>query len=168
MELINKELNGMLNDLVGKCFAINRMLDRGISILSIKFKMINASKIIHQKIAHIYPSDIFADSISGYQSERNMLTIYPETPIGNRDYNTPLDFIKDYYKENIELQDMIYDCVEKAIEVGDHTTKVFLDGLLNRLSKYTALSINLIDLFESYGNDTFRIELLDSVIDKYL
>lgn len=168
MELINKELNNMLDNLVGKCFAINRMLDRGVSILSIKFKMIQASEIIHQKIAHVYPSDVFADSISTYQGERGMLTIYPFTPVGDKDYSSPLDFIKDYYKENIELQDMICDTIDKSIEIGDHTTKVFLDGLLNRLSKYTSLSINLVDLFESYGNGNFQLQALDSAIKDYI
>ena len=96
------------------------------------------------------------------------MTIYGQTPIGDKDYIAPIDFIKDYYNENIELQDMISDTVDKAIEVGDHTTKLFLDGFLTTVPKYTAVAITLLDLFEDYGGDTFHLQVLDSVIEKYI
>lgn len=168
MGLIQEELNNMLNELVTKCFSINRILDRGVSVLNIKFKMLNASNVIHHNIAHAYLGDKFADSISDYQSSRNNLTIYGETPKGDRDYNTPLEFIQDYYNLNLELQDMISDTIDKAIEIGDNTTKIFLDGLLYRLSEYTAISITLVDLFTDYGSESFNLQMLDSVIDKYI
>lgn len=168
MGLIQNDLNDMLNDLVTKCFAINRTLDRGVNVLGIKFKMVQASDIIHHRIAHAYLGEEFADGIAAYQTSRNNLTIYGQTPIGDKDYIAPIDFIKDYYNENIELQDMISDAVDKAIEVGDHTTKVFLDGLLTTVAKYTAVAITLLDLFEDYGGDTFHLQVLDSVIEKYI
>lgn len=168
MGLIVEDLNNMLNELVTKCFEINRLVDRGVSILSVKFKMPKAAELIHQNIAHAYPSNILADSISDYQASRDNLTIYGATPIGNQDYASPLDFIRTYYNANLELQDMIYDTMDKCIEVGDYTTKVFLDGLINRLSKYTSMSIILVDLFANYGNEPFNLQMLDSVIDKYI
>ena len=168
MGLISEELNNMLNDVLTKCFALNRLLDRDMSLLSVKFKMARTAEILHPALAHAYLGDEFADSISEYQASRDMLTIYGATPIGNKDYNTPLDLIVDYYNENLELQEMIYDTVDKAIEVGDYTTKIVLDGLLSRLSKYTALSITLVDLFTDYGSEPYKLQLLDSVIDKYV
>lgn len=168
MGLIQDDLNNMLNDLITKCFAINRMLDRGMSILGVKFKMVKTAEILHPKIAHAYPSDKFADSISNYQASRNNLTVYGVTPAGDKDYIAPLDFIQDYYNENIELQDMISDTIDKAVDVGDYTTKKFLDGLLVRLADYTALSITLVDLFTDYGSDPYHLQRLDSVIEDYI
>lgn len=168
MGLISEELNDMLNGIVTECFSLNRLLDRDMSLLSVKFKMVKTAEILHPTLAHAYLGNEFADSISEYQASRNMLTVYGATPIGDKDYETPLDLITDYYNRNLEFQDMIYDVVDKAIEVGDHTTKVFLDELLSRLSKYTALSITLVDLFTDYGNEPYKLQLLDSVIDKYI
>ena len=34
--LIDKKLNNQINELIGKCFAINRMLDRGMSLLNVR------------------------------------------------------------------------------------------------------------------------------------
>lgn len=168
MGLISERLNNQLNELIGKAFSINRMLDRGMSLLMVRWKMIESSRILHPAVAHAYPGDKFADSISDYQASRDMESIYPATPIGNREYEFPIDFFKDYLAENIEFEDMIKDAVDMAVEDGDHTTKVFLDGLLNRLVPYTALSQDLVDLVEMCDNDKFKLMMLDSDIDDYV
>lgn len=168
MGLISDNLNGQLNDLVGKCFSINRMLDRGMSLLMVRWKMINSSKTLHPKVAHAFPSSLFADSISDYQASRNMETIYPATPIGNADYTSPLEFFTDFYNQCIELQSMIYDATESAIDDGNHSTKVFLDGLTQRLIPFTDLAQNLVDLTGQYGDDSFHLQVFDSVIDNYV
>lgn len=168
MGLISEKLNYQLNELVGKCFAINRMLDRGMSLLKVRWKLIKTSDTLHSKVAHAYPSSIFADGISDYQALRDCETIYPATPIGNKDYSTPIDFFIDYHKENLELENMIKDAIEEAVEEGDHTTKKFLDGLLNNLSSFTALSQDLVDLFSKCDNNKFYMQMLDSEIDDYV
>lgn len=168
MELISEKLNNQLNELVGKCFAINRMLDRGMSLLKVRWKLINTSNILHPKVAHAYPAEKFADGISDYQASRGNETIYPETPVGNKEYNNPMEFFIDYYKENIALENMIKDTIDEAIEEGDTTTKVFLDKILMNLLPFTALSQDLVDLVEKYGNDNFHLQMLDSVIEKYI
>ncbi len=168
MGLISEKLNNQLNELIGKCFAINRMLDRGMSLLMVRWKMIESSKILHELVAHAYPGDKFADSISDYQGLRDMETIYPRTPVGDRDYNSPLDFFKDYMNENIELEDMIKDSIELAMKDGDYSTKKFLDGLYSRLLPYTALSKDLVDLVSNCENDKFKLMMLDSDIDDYI
>lgn len=168
MGLISEKLNNQLNELVGKAFAINRMLDRGMSLLTVRWKMIEASRVLHPKVAHAYPSDKFADSISDYQASRSMESIYPATPIGNREYEAPIDFFKDYLAENIEFEDMIKDAIDMANEDGDYTTKKFLDGLLFRLVPYTALSQDLVDLVEMCDNDKFKLMMLDENIDDYV
>jgi ferritin len=168
MGLISEKLNNKLNELIGKCFSINRMLDRGMSLLMVRWKMIRSSTLLHPAIAHAYPSDKFADSISDYQGQRDNESIYPSTPIGNKNYDNPLEFFKDYHKENLELEDMIKDAIDEAVEEGDLTTKKFLDGLLERLVPYTAMSQTLIDLATQYGTDSFHMQLLDANIKKYI
>lgn len=168
MGLISDKTNNLLNQLIGKCFSINRMLDRGMSLLMVRWKMVKTSEILHPAIAHVYPGDKFADSISDYQGQRDNETIYPSTPVGNKEYNNPLEFFIDYHKENLELEDMIKDAIDESVEEGDLTTKKFLDGLLERLIPYTAMSQTLIDLCKQYGMDSFHMQVLDANIDKYV
>lgn len=168
MALISDKLNSQLDDIIGKCFAINRMLDRGMSLLKVRWKLIHTSNTMHPKVAHAYPAEKFADGISDYQAERGNETIYPATPIGNKEYNTPLDFFMDYYNENIELENMIKDAIDESVEEGDNTTTKFLNDLLMRLSPYTALSQDLIDLFGKCDNDAFKMQILDFEIDDYI
>lgn len=166
--LISEKLNHELDLLIGQAFALNRMLDRGMSLLAVRWKLVQSSKVLHEKAAHAYPSDLFADSISDYQALRDNESIYPATPIGDRNYDSPLDFFLDYHKENLKFEDMIKDTVDEAIEEGDVTTKVFLDGLLSRLTPYIALSQTLVDLATQYGNDAFHLQVMDSVLEKYV
>lgn len=168
MGLISNELNEQLNQLIGKCFAINRMLDRGMSLLKVRWKLSLASDILHPKVAHAYPGDQFADSISDYQAQRDMESIYPATPMGNREYNNPLEFFEDFHKENLEFQDMIQDAMDQASDEGDRTTKKFLSKLLYRLVPFTDLSQTFVDLCHKYGNDDFHMQVFDSVIEKYI
>ena len=168
MQLISQRMNEQLNMLIGKAFAINRMLDRGMSLLMVRWKMIKSSTILHEAAAHVYPSIVFADSISDYQGLRDAETIYPATPIGNREYSAPIDFFKDYRNENLEFEDMIKDAIEVAKEEDDETTKKFLKQLLFRLVPYTALSQDLVDLVDMCGNDRFKLLMLDTQIDDYI
>lgn len=167
MGLISESLNNQLNELVGKAFAINRMMDRGMSLLLVRWKLINTVKHLHAPVAHVFPGDLFADGISDYQSKRDMESIYPATPIGNREYSKPLDFFKDFLNECIEFEDMIKDAIDTSVKDEDITTKVFLDGILKNLVPFTALAQDLVDLF-SMCNTPFELHVLDSEIGKYI
>ena len=165
--LIDERLNNELNKLIGKCFAINRMLDRGMSLLNVRWKMIQTEKILHPQMAHAFTGDDFADGISSYQAMRSNETIYPATPIGDREYALPIDFFKDVLKEMLDFQDMLYDAYEMSKEVGDYTTKKFINKIIENLVKYTDMAQLLIDLSENYGSNTLGIALMDANIDEY-
>lgn len=165
--LIRTEVNEKLNELVGKCFAINRMLDRGMSLLTVRWKMIQTEKILHPQMAHAFTGDDFADGISGYQAKRSNETIYPATPIGNREYRTPLDFFNDVLKELLDFQDALYDAYEISKEYQDYTTKKFVNGIISNLVDYIDMAQTLIDLVENYGNDPRGWALMDANIDEY-
>lgn len=168
MGLISDKLNNRLSEIIGKCFEINRLLDRGVSLLSVRWKLPNVANKVHHSIAHIMIGDLFADSIGDYCEKRDNEVIYPQTPMGNESYEKPLNLFEKLYHYNLELEDLIKDVIDDAVEEGDLSTKKFLDGLLSRLVPYTALSQTLIDLFTAYDNDPFHLQLLDANIDKYI
>ena len=168
MNLLSDKMSKTLDELVTECFAINRFLDRGMSILSVKFHMKKTESILHPHIAHAFPGDLFADGISGYKDSRDCLTVYGATPMDDSDYDTPLDFINEFYGKILKLQSDVYDATEEAIEEGDHTTKVFLDGLTNNVAKFTEQAQTLVDLFEDYGSGSVNLQLLDSNIEHYI
>jgi ferritin len=160
--LIKDELNESLNELVGECFLGNRILDRMMSILNIKFVMNNTSKILHGGMAHKFP--LLADMISYYQGSRNNLTIYPETPRAEEDYSSPFDLFTRFYNYMIELEDSVKEVIEQAIDIKDKNTKVFLDNFLLNLNKYTEQAILLVDKSEAYKDNWMDF---DRDIDKF-
>lgn len=167
MKKISDELNVSLNNLVGKCFAINRMLDRGMSLLKVRWKMPITSDILHPKVAHAFTGDLFADGISDYQASRDMETVYPATPMGDKDYDAPIDFFVDFLNECMDFQSMLYDAYEQADEDSDYTTKNFISKIIDNLSEFTDIAQLMIDLCESYGTDKLHMAMLDGVIDEY-
>lgn len=165
--LINVLLNNKINEVIGKCFAINRMLDRGMSLLNVRWKMICTAKYLHPNVAHAFTGDEFADGLSDYQAKRSNETVYPATPIGDKEYAKPIDFFNDMLKEFIELQDMLYDAYEMSKELGDYTTKKKINSVIQNLVKYTDIAQTLIDLAENFGSDGRGIALMDASIDEY-
>ena len=168
MGLISEKLNNMLCEIIGECFAINRMLDRGMSLLDTKFAMKNTAALLHPGLAHVFLGSKFADGIGDYIGSRNNLVYYPATPIGDKDYIAPLEFVKDFYTHMINLQTMTYDAIDEAVEEGDYSTKVFLDGFLKNIVEYTDIAQTLIDVFNSYGFSSVNLQLLDAHIDKHI
>ena len=168
MGLISEKLNNMLCEIIGECFAINRMLDRGMSLLDTKFAMKNTAALLHPGLAHVFLGSKFADGIGDYIGSRNNLVYYPATPIGDKDYIAPLEFVKDFYTHMIDLQTMTYDALDEAVEEGDYSTKVFLDGFLKNIVEYTDIAQTLIDVFNSYGFSSVNLQLLDANIDKHI
>ena len=168
MGLISEKLNNMLCEIIGECFAINRMLDRGMSLLDTKFAMKNTAALLHPGLAHVFLGSKFADGIGDYIGSRNNLVYYPATPIGDKDYIAPLEFVKDFYTHMINLQTMTYDAIDEAVEEGDYSTKVFLDGFLKNIVEYTDIAQTLIDVFNSYGFSSVNLQLLDANIDRHI
>lgn len=165
--LIKEELNIKINSVIGKCFEINRMLDRGMSLLNVKWKMVQTEKILHPMMAHAFLGDEFADYLSDYQSKRSNETIYPATPAGDRVYEKPIDLFNDILNELLFLQDILYDTYEASNEMGDYTTKRVINQVIDNLIKYVDMTQTLIDLSENYGSDGKGIALMDANIKKY-
>lgn len=149
--LINEELNESINELVGQCFLGNRILDRMMSVLNIKFVMNNTVKLLHSGLAHKFP--LLGDILSDYQSSRNNLTTYPETPRAEEDYNNILEIFTKFHNYMVDFEDSIKDVIEQASDDKDLNTKIFLENFLLRINKYTEQSILLVDKAEKYGDN---------------
>lgn len=160
--LIPQELNAKLDEIVTKCFAGNRIADRGMSILAVKFAMNKSEKILHPKIAHLFPA--LADKVSGFQDSRNNLTFYGLTPADNTDYATPLDFFESLLDYMVELEALVSDVHEMA-EGEDFPTCVFLQSFMLELIPLTGQCILLRDKMSQYGQD---IKMFDENIESFV
>ena len=124
MALISDKTSEALDILLGKCFSLNRTVDRGVSILQNKFSMPQAANIIHHNHAHLWP--LVGDLCSEFKDQFNVLSAYPETHADNRDYTNLLDMMETYLKEVSELYEMTKMAYNVAKENGDLNACAFL------------------------------------------
>ncbi len=166
ISLISDEVNNQLNLIIQKCFLGNRILDRMMSILSIKFVMNKTSNILHPLISHAMP--LLADEISNYQDSRNVLTVYLDTPKDDTDYNTPLELFETFYNFMEELEQSIDDGIRVAINNNDRMTKVFLERFLLKINNYTAQAILLRDKAKIYSDNPIEWMYFDRHINDFI
>ena len=168
MSLLSDKMSNILDNLIGDFFKMNRLLDRGMSILAIDFKIPHVSNFVHQKLAHIYIGDKFADAIGDYKLSRDCNIIYPAVPIGDKSYESPYHLFLELYNSNVALEDSIKDAIDECDEEGDLVTKDMLGDILEDLAEYTAISKNLVDIFEPCGADRFKLTMIDANIDSLI
>lgn len=161
-QLIPEKLNSKLDMIVTKCFAGNRMADRGMTILGVKFAMNKSESILHAKIAHLFPA--LADVVSEYQSSRDNLTFYGATPADNTDYATPLEFFEKLVEFMIDLESLVVEVMEDAV-TEDMSTYAFLLEYLRKLNPVTGQCLLLLDKAENYKDDWMAFDYrIDSFI----
>lgn len=160
--LISQELNSKIDFLVGKCFEFNRLLDRQMSVLDTKFCLNKTSAILHSKVAHKFP--FYGDVLSDYQSARNNLTTYPQTPIGSKDYNSPMEIFEEMLSFMQEFENDVYIVRESADNENDYMSKVFLDSFMLSLIPMTKQFLLLVDKCEAYSD----MQLFDSNIEGWI
>lgn len=166
MQLIKDNVNSVLNSLVGDMFSMNRLLDRQMSVLSIKMVMPKTVSLLHPKLAHLFPS--YADFISDYQGSRNALTIYPETPIADQDYVSPLDIFNKMLEFQINIEENVSEAIVFAYNEGDMNTKVFLQDFLLKLNRVTEQILLLVDKSTMYGDNPINWMLFDSNVEDFV
>lgn len=148
--LISEKIKLSLEEIISHCFYINRIADRIVSVLSVKFVMPNVAELYHKNYAHWAPA--YADKISEYMDARDCSTIYGATPAGDQSYDNPIDCINKSLEMNIELEKIIKKAIITADEEGDYTTKVFLENALLDVIPLTKDLLLLIDKMEFYGD----------------
>lgn len=163
--LLSAEVKSVLEDIVGQCFYNNRMFDRMVSLLSVRFVMPVTGELIHNRLAHLYPN--IADLVSDYMAERNSTTIYKETPRGDQDYDNPIDCFNYMLELNLELEKIVKKAIMTSQEAGDYTTKVFLDSFLRKLILVTNDILLLVDKATMYGNSHMSWMKYDNDIEDF-
>ena len=157
-QLIPTNVNFKLDEIVTKCFEGNRIADRGMSVLTVKFAMHDTEKILHDKLAHLFP--MLADQVSSYQASRNNLTLYGITPEDNTDYNSPLEFFIRMVDYIMELESLVGESIDVAQDDNDYATFSFLISFLNNVVKVTNQCLLLKDKAELIGDNLILFDMI--------
>ncbi len=154
--LIPDNVNNKLNEIVTFCFVGNRICDRAMSVLDVKFVMNKTSEILHERLAHLFPK--IADVVSTYQGSRNCLTIYGETPLDATDYTSPQEFFEKILDYMVELESLCYETCSLAMDESDITTVSFLQKFIRIISHITHQCILLSDKGNAYNGDWMKFD----------
>ena len=163
--LISEKIKLSLEEIISHCFYINRMADRIVSILSVKFVMPKTAGIYHKGYAHWAPA--YADIISDYMDSRDCTTIYGETIRGDQNYENPLDCFNKSLEMNLELEKKIKKAIEIAKADNDYTTLVFLQCALEKVIPITKDLLLLVDKLELYGDTAKDWMRFDKDIEEF-
>lgn len=150
--LLTLSIKSSLEKIIQHCFYCNRIVDRMVSWISVKFVMPNTANIIHPNIAHMYLGTLGADGISEYMDARNCTTIYGETPIGNQEYESPRECFNKLLEINLEWENLVKDSIKLAKEENDYTTMVFLESYLKNIINITKDILTLSDKIDFYDD----------------
>lgn len=167
-ERISKELNDRMSFLLGECFRLNRVADRGISLLEVRWKLLKTASVIHPSIAHMLP--LLGDKISSWQAKRNAESIYPDTVGGSKEYSSPIEFFEFLLEEFNKFEDEICDVIDYAQSERDHASTQFLKSFLAEFTDYIATMNNIVDIANAYSgtSDPMAMQLFDSEIEHCL
>ena len=161
--LISNETNTLLNLLVQQGFILNRLWDRGLSILNINFAMNNFEKIFHGGLAHKFPVD-WSDTISEIQSKYNIVTEYLETPTDVSVYSEPLEFFSKNLEYHKKTYNILCDAIKIAGETNDLNVQAELIEFMKIFNKFMNQAILLVDKSKSFKDD---YAMFDSMADKF-
>lgn len=150
--LVSKSTQEALMEFVKQCFAMNRFLDRAVSVLGVKFAMNQLADLVHHGLAHAYPnlSDTAGEKcLEAY----NISVIYGETPRGDEDYSTVSECIREINKRTIDFQTLTMGVCKIAHNNNDLQVYVDMLDILKKVNEYVTQTILLEDKIEVYGNN---------------
>ena len=149
---VSNETIKAIHEINGRCFEMNRMWDATVSILGVTYVCQNASKMIHEHIAHWYPH--VADLINERCLENfNIVAYYPATPAGDVSYNNLQDMMEQMLGKTIRFQNEFMAVRQVAIDSGDALVVVELDRILLMINEQVAQMLLIKDKAEQYGMD---------------
>lgn len=150
--LVSKPTQEALMEFVKQCFAMNRFLDRAVSVLGVKFAMNQLADLVHHGLAHAYPnlSDTAGEKcLEAY----NISVIYGETPRGDEDYSTVSECIREINKRTIDFQTLTMGVCKIAHDNNDLQVYADMLDILKKVNEYVTQTILLEDKIEVYGNN---------------
>lgn len=151
MSLLSEPVNKKLDELLTMCFAGNRLCDRAMSVLSVKFVMNKTESILHPGIAHLFPK--LGDVVSEYQSDRNQTSIYGLTPLDATDYASPQEFFEKLLEFVEDMESLSYEVKQTALDENDQTTVAFIDDFIEILIPLTNQCLLLVDKGKAYNGN---------------
>lgn len=128
-----------------------------MSVLKVKFSCDNAAQIIHTHIAHWYPKE--ADKLVEKTLENfSVLAEYPETSKGDTEYENVFLMMEEMLDRTIDLQTIISEAIEIALENKEIFIKVELDEILRDVNRQVAKMFTIRDKAEKYGEDYVQFD----------
>ena len=151
-KLVSKPTQDALMELIKQSFTLNRVFDRLVSYMGVKFAMNQTAELLHRGYAHLYPrlADVFgARCLEAY----NIPVIYGETPRGDEDYSTVSECIRAINKRTIDFQTLTMGVCKIAYNNNDLQVYADMLDILKKVNEYVTQTILLEDKIEVYGNN---------------
>jgi len=164
--MINETVNSKLDFLVSEAFKCNRILDRGMSLLNVQFRLLKTAKVLHPNFAHHFLE--MADFISNFQGDMGMLTIYGDTPVADYNVSNYIELFEMFLDCFVKYKDEIEDVIDFCSSEKDHMTKSTLMKYLLDFKPYIVSIVNVLDAAKDYGTDALNMRLFDDEIEAFL
>ena len=149
---VSNETITAIKELNGEFFAMNRWWDATVGVLGVTFVREQASRLIHEHIAHWYASE--ADVLNEKCLENfNIVPYYPATPAGDVQYDSVLDIMEQMLSRTIDFQNKFMAVRKIADSNDDILIVVELDKILRAVNEQVAQMILIRDKAELYKDD---------------
>ncbi len=83
-----------------------------------------------------------------------------------QDWKSPLDAMKDAYKHECKVSEMINECVGVAMKEGDHMTTTMLQWFVNEQVEEEAAADDVAQKLKLIGDNSGALFMLDSELSK--
>lgn len=139
--LINEKTSKELDILYGQFFNLNSAFDNAVSFMLNEWAMVQASEIIHQNLAHLFP--LLADKVSEIKDDYDERSIRPVVPEHAESYDNLVDMFDALLDECKATYEMIKIVNSTAVESGDFNVHVGLISLTQNFNKVIGQVITL-------------------------
>lgn len=157
--LISKETCKDLDTLYGQFFNLNSLFDRAVSVMLNDWAMVQASDIIHHKLAHLFP--LMADMVSEIKDNYDESSVRPELQAHTETYDNLAEMFDRLLDECVATYDMIRLVNKCALEHNDFNVHVELTVLMRSFNKIIGQMLTLNNKahqIEDFDTFDFRIK----------
>ena len=154
---ISKETCKDLDILYGQFFNLNSLFDRAVSVMLNDWAMVQASDIIHHKLAHLFP--LMADTVSEIKDNYDESSVRPEVEAHTEIYDGLEDMFDRLLDECMATYEMIKLVNKGALERGDINVHAELMELVRSYNKIIGQMLTL-------QNKAHQIKSFDTFDDR--
>lgn len=158
--LISKKTSEALDILYGQFFNLNSLLDNAVSFMLNEWAMVQASEIIHLRLAHLM--GVMADFVSEIKDDYDERSIRFEVPKHDETYSSLKEMFDYIYSEFEATYRMIVLTNKIAIEEGDINVHAGLMDFMRKFNKVIGQIITLKNKADQgLDFDTFDFRIKD-------